>query len=149
MTAGRAPTSRRLREDQGFTLIELLVVIVIIGILAAIGVNALLKQRVAAYDAAAKTDIRTLASFEEAYLVNMGQYGSFAAMAVDAFSSAPSPRVTVQLYYDGGTGFCLTAKHALSPTTWFYDNQAGGLQPRGTAACPVTVGVDGGNITGA
>lgn len=148
MTARRAPARGRLREDQGFTLIELLVVILIIGILAAIGVNALLKQRVAAYDAAAKTDIRTLASFEEAYLVNVGQYGSFAAMQVDAFSSAPSPKVTVTLFYDGGTGFCLTAKHALSPTTWFYDNQAGGLQPRGTAACPVTAGVNGGSLTG-
>jgi type IV pilus assembly protein PilA len=66
---------RRAEEEQGFTLIELLVVILIIGILAAIAIPAFLNQRAKAYDAAAKSNIRTAQTAMETYATdNNGAY---------------------------------------------------------------------------
>jgi type IV pilus assembly protein PilA len=136
-------------QDAGFTLIELLVVIIIIGILAAIAIPVYLNQRQRAYDTASKSDIRNLAQREEAYLVSAGVYGSFSDLASDQLTVTASRQVTLTITYNGGTGFCLTAKHALSPTYWYYDSLAGGLQPTGTSSCPISSsGTTGGSLTG-
>jgi type IV pilus assembly protein PilA len=66
---------QRLSNEQGFTLIELLVVILIIGILAAIAIPAFLSQTSKANDSAAKTQVGTLQTTEEAYASENG--GSF------------------------------------------------------------------------
>ena len=58
---------RRAEDEKGFTLIELLVVILIIGILAAIAIPAFLNQRGKAYDAAAKSQVKTAQTAMETY----------------------------------------------------------------------------------
>ncbi len=57
----------RAEDEKGFTLIELLVVILIIGILAAIAIPAFLNQRGKAYDASAKSQVRTAQTAMETY----------------------------------------------------------------------------------
>jgi type II secretion system protein G len=52
---------------KGFTLIELLIVIVIIGILAAIAIPKFATTKEKAYLTAMKSDLRNLATAEEAY----------------------------------------------------------------------------------
>jgi type IV pilus assembly protein PilA len=136
--------------DDGFTLIELLVVIIIIGILAAIAVPVFLHQREKAHDASARSDIRNLAGFEEIYLNDKDSYGTLAEVQAAEPTLNASKGVTLSVVrYNGGTGYCLSAKAALSSATWYYDSQAGGLQPAGSPGCPVTlVGVPGGSVTG-
>jgi type IV pilus assembly protein PilA len=137
-------------DEEGFTLIELLVVIVVIGLLAAIAIPVFLGQRTRAYDGTAKTDVRNIATAEEAYLTNHGSYGSFAAIAADGQSLKVSHDVTVKLVrLDGVNGYCLAAQHAGSSEVWYYDSESGGLQSKGTAACPVTTnGLAGDQLTG-
>jgi type IV pilus assembly protein PilA len=135
--------------DDGFTLLELLVVVIIIGILAGISIPVFLSQRQKGYDATAINDLRSLAGLEEVYLSDFSTYGTIAQIAVAEPQLRVSKSVTLTVVkYDVLNGYCLSAKHAGSANTWWYDSQAGGVQPKGTAACTITVGVVGDSLTG-
>ncbi len=107
---------RRAEDEKGFTLIELLVVILIIGILAAIAIPAFLNQRNKAYDAQAKSNIKTAQVAEETYSTdNNGTYASDTLSASDTGSLATieptlkqAPFVTATM--NGTTGYTLVAK---------------------------------------
>jgi type IV pilus assembly protein PilA len=92
------------RDEKGFTLIELMIVIAIIGILAAIAIPQFSAYRKRAFNSAAESDVRNLATAQEAYyvdhsiytatnndLTNYGYLGSDnvqATMAVDGTSQS-------------------------------------------------------------
>ena len=107
---------RRAEDEKGFTLIELLVVILIIGILAAIAIPAFLNQRNKAYDAQAKSNIKTAQTAEETYSTDNN--GTYANDTLTANGTGPlatieptlkqSPFVTATA--NGTTGYTLTAK---------------------------------------
>ena len=139
---------RKAAEERegGFTLIELLVVIIIIGILAAIAIPVFLNQRQKGYDAQAKSDARNLATLEETYLTDHGNYKTEASSAAAQTDLGYKPSsnvttVTVKTYDSTGTaGTDQNASYCISVTssstkTWVYNSGSGGLQQQG-ATCP-------------
>lgn len=74
MREGQRIKSSGLVSEAGFTLVELLVVVAIIGILAAIAMQATSRYRAQAYDAAAVHDLANAVRAEEAYYATFQQY---------------------------------------------------------------------------
>jgi len=143
--------TRDLDGDEGFTLIELLVVIIIIGILAAVAIPVFLNQRERAFDAAARSDLHTLAEMEETFLTdNAASYATIASIQAAGETVTPTKDVTLTVErFNSSLSYCLSAKHARSTQTYYWDSAAGGIQPKSSPGCPVTTaGTAGDSITG-
>jgi prepilin-type N-terminal cleavage/methylation domain-containing protein len=99
-----------MKRRSAFTLIELLIVVVIIGILAAIAIPKFQNSKGKANAAAMKSDLRNLATAQEAYLYEFGQYTS----ALATLKYQTSPGVTVTIATATPSGWAATATHPAS-----------------------------------
>ena len=102
---------------KGFTLIELLIVVVIIGILAAIAIPKFANTKEKAYLASMKSDLRNMATTQEAYFADFQVYTAGTASNVGGTGVSlngfvPSAGVTVGALASGGTGWSATAGHS-------------------------------------
>lgn len=91
----------------GFTLIELLIVVVIIGVLAAIAIPKFQNTKGKANLAAIKSDLRNLATAEEAYFYQNGFYTS----NLSAMNVNPSPGVSFTFGTVNAGGWGASATH--------------------------------------
>jgi type IV pilus assembly protein PilA len=94
----------------GFTLIELLIVVVIIGILAMIAIPKFQNTKGKAYVTSLKSDLRNLATAEEAYLFDNDTYTS----VMTALNYNTSPGVVLQITNATASGWSATATHPAS-----------------------------------
>ncbi len=114
-----------MMNRKGFTLIELLIVVVIIGILAAIAIPKFASTKEKAYLASMKSDLRNLATAEEAYLSSQnppayftwsGTTPGFTDPTTGGVIYSPSSGVTVTVTAGaGGAGWSATATHTQAP----------------------------------
>jgi type IV pilus assembly protein PilA len=137
---------RRAEDEQGFTLIELLVVILIIGILAAIAIPAFLNQRGKAYDASAKSQVKTMQTAMETYATdNNGDYTGADLTKLKAIeptlgdTSSATPAAPGGL---GTTGYTVSSVAKNTGDTFFITNASGNI----TRSC--TNGTGGGSPGG-
>lgn len=100
-----------MRSQRGFTLIELLIVVVIIGILASIAIPKFINTKEKSYVAQMKSDLRNLATAEEAFFYDSTKYTSSLA-ALNNFSA--SSGVTLVISASPG-GWNAMAQHAHTP----------------------------------
>jgi prepilin-type N-terminal cleavage/methylation domain-containing protein len=143
---------RRLhRDDSGFTLIEVLTVSAIIGILSSVAIPVLRTQPQKAQTATAGSDLRNVATAMESYFSDQGTYGAASEVIADGVGPSVSKGSTIVIVQHSGTAYCLAGlRNTAVPATFpllqskalrWYDSAAGGLQPVGTTACPVTTAV--------
>jgi prepilin-type N-terminal cleavage/methylation domain-containing protein len=104
---------------KGFTLIELLIVVVIIGILAAIAIPKFANTKEKAYLASMKSDLRNMATAEEAYFADFQVYASGVGSNLAGVGTpmpgtgfVPSTGVTITATASGGTGWSATTSHS-------------------------------------
>ena len=109
-TPGSVARNRSRQSRQGFTLIELLIVVVIIGILAAIAIPKFAKTKEKGVVASMKSDLRNLASSQEAYWVeNRTYYAGVIPNAAFLFNTSPGVTVVIVNATDAGWSARATA----------------------------------------
>lgn len=123
-----------MKNQKGFTLIELLVVIAIIGILAAIAIPQFAEYRKRGFDSRAKSDLRNVATAEEAYFVDNEKYKACANAAAcsTALPGVPalSNGVTLAIAVSSATAtfFTGSSNHPKGTATFNWNSSLGGLQ---------------------
>ncbi|MBW1862715.1 MAG: prepilin-type N-terminal cleavage/methylation domain-containing protein [Deltaproteobacteria bacterium] len=88
--------SKLANREEGFTLIELMIVIAIIGILAAIAIPQFSAYRKRSYNSAAQSDVRNIATAQEAYYIDESTYcNDYADLTGSSYGYYQSGNVTV------------------------------------------------------
>ena len=89
--------SKLANREEGFTLIELMIVIAIIGILAAIAIPQFSAYRKRSYNAAAQSDVRNIATAQEAYYIDESTYcNDYSSLTGSSYGYYQSGNVTVE-----------------------------------------------------
>jgi type IV pilus assembly protein PilA len=123
-----------LRQTRkGFTLIELLIVVVIIGILAAIAIPKFASTKEKAYLASEKSDLRNLATSEEAYFSGNQTYTTDQS----ALNYTTSQGVTVSAMAADAKGWKGTASHSATTKQCYagFGSQAAATTLDGIITC--------------
>jgi type IV pilus assembly protein PilA len=100
----------RSRIKHGFTLIELLIVVVIIGILASVAIPKFQNTKGKARAASLKSDLRNLATAQEAYFYQSGTY----TLSLTALNFVPSPGVIITFGVATGLGWSAEVTHPMA-----------------------------------
>ena len=110
-----------MTNRKGFTLIELLIVVVIIGILAAIAIPKFANTKEKAYLASMKSDLRNMATVQEAYFSDFQVYQSGTAsnqggvvvtLGGTPGGFVPSAGVALTTTASAGTGWLANTSHS-------------------------------------
>ncbi len=117
-----------VKSARGFTIVELLVVVVVIGVLASIAIPKFANQKEKAMLAQMKSDLRNLATAQEAYFYDSTTYTTVVA---DLGNFTPSQSVTITIPEATGKGWSAEAAHSVTTKKCYLFS--GGAAPLGVA----------------
>lgn len=98
---------------RGFTLVELLVTVVILGVLASLAIPKYMQSKGKAQQKVALTDLRNLATAEDAFFADNNRYASDADI-VPTTPATPDPTKMVFQWSSGNSGGAVTG----TTTSW-------------------------------
>jgi type IV pilus assembly protein PilA len=114
------------RNQRGFTLVEIMIVVAIIALLAAIAIPNLLRARISANDALAKSTLRSLSTASETFATaNTGNY----PLDIASLTGATPPYINKAYCASTVSGFTFACTFGAGSYTF--------------VATPVTVGTSG------
>jgi len=117
--------SKLHRKDEGFTLIELMIVIAIIGILAAIAIPQFSAYRTRSYNSSAQSDVRNIATGQEAYYVDASTYANnYTGLTGTSYGYMQSGNVTVTVG-GGASDYTITGYHGSGDKTYSLSGPGG------------------------
>ena len=111
-------------NQKGFSLIELLIVMLVISVLATIALASYPFMRAKSGDAAAKSDLKNAAIFQEDYYATNQTYADQTDFDA-AFMGTDNVTVTIVSADDGG--YEMSANHGASSETWCLSSANGAV----------------------
>ena len=117
-------------NQKGFSLIELLIVMLVIGVLATIALASYPYMRSKSGDAAAKSDLKNAAIYQEDYYSTNQTYAD--QTDLDAGFTG-TDNVTVKVVSADDGGYEMSANHAASSETWCLSSAIGDEAACGTS----------------
>ena len=113
------------KDERGFTLIELMIVIAIIGILAAIAIPQFSAYRKRSYNSSAQSDVRNIATAQEAYYVDESTYAtSIGSLSGTTYGYMQSGNVTAGVS-GNADNYTITAYHSSGDKTYSLSGPGG------------------------
>jgi prepilin-type N-terminal cleavage/methylation domain-containing protein len=109
---------KRLNK-KGFTLVEIMIVIAVLGVLASIAIGQFINYRTRSYNTSAKTDLRTVATAQEAYYMDTSSYTrSLGTLTTPSYGVGISDGVVMPILSADSNGYTMQAYHESGSTTY-------------------------------